>query len=120
MNLVNCSKVTVKECKYGVGAFAAIDIKKDELIETGLVRRVKVNPDENQYVFSWSKDDTVWAMASGCLTFYNHSNNPNTKVIKHFEEDKIEVVALRDIDEGEELTHLYKGQWRKCFQDLEG
>ncbi len=120
MNLVDCSKVIVKECKYGVGAFAAVDIRKDELVEKGLIRRIEVDPNDNQYVFSWNEDNTIWAVASGCLTFYNHSENPNTKVIKNFEEDTIEVIAIRDIKKGEELTHLYKGRWRKCFKDLEG
>ena len=55
----------------------------------------------------------------GCSTFYNCSDTPNTEMQRDFENDTFEVIALRAISEGEELTHVYKSlQWRGCFADL--
>lgn len=119
MSLVDCSKVIVQECKYGVGVFASVDISKGDLVEKGLVKQMDVDPNENPYVFSWNEDNTKWVVGLGCLTLYNHSESPNVKVIKNFENETIEVFAIKDIVKGEELTHLYKGRWRECFQDLD-
>jgi len=49
--------------------------------------------------------------------FYNtHPTDPNTEMTRFFDEDRFEIYALRDIREGEELTHTYKSlKWRKCF-----
>jgi SET domain-containing protein len=63
----------------------------------------------------------VWAIGSGCATFYNTSESPNTKMTRFFDEDRYEIHALRDIAEGEELTHVYMSlAWRECFADLRG
>jgi len=71
------------------------------------------------YVFTWSEDRTVWAIGSGCSTFYNCSETPNAKMCRDFENDTFEITALRPISKGEELTHVYKSlQWRGCFADL--
>ena len=74
-SLVDCSRVFVKNDQYGgAGAFAAVPIKKGELVEKGIVR-VLTNCDgnENPYVFTWSDEqpNTTWAIGSGCSTFYN-------------------------------------------------
>ena len=51
--------------------------------------------------------------------FYNtHATDPNTEMIRYFDEDRFEIYALRDIEVGEELTHTYRSlKWRKCFVD---
>ena len=120
--LVQCSKVFVAESSdKGVGAFAACAIREGEVVERGIVRRLPSAFDGNSspYVFTWSEDRTVWAIGSGCSTFYNCSDTPNTEMQRDFENDTFEVIALRAISEGEELTHVYKSlQWRGCFADL--
>ncbi len=40
MGHVNCSKVYVEESKYGFGVFAKQDLKKGEIVETGLMYRM--------------------------------------------------------------------------------
>ena len=120
--LVQCGKVFVAESSdKGVGAFAACAIREGEVVERGIVRRLPSAFDGNSspYVFTWSEDRTVWAIGSGCSTFYNCSDTPNTEMQRNFENDTFEVIALRAISEGEELTHVYKSlQWRGCFAGL--
>ena len=120
--LVQCGKVFVAESSdKGVGAFAACAIREGEVVERGIVRRLPPSFDGNSspYVFTWSEDRTVWAIGSGCSTFYNCSETPNTEMKRDFENDIFEVIALRAIVEREELTHVYKSlQWRGCFADL--
>jgi hypothetical protein len=50
---VDCTRVYVKKTKYGDGAFAACDIKKGELVESGIVRRIPVDGNKSEYVFTW-------------------------------------------------------------------
>lgn len=121
MGLVNCSKVYVDKCEYGLGVFAKHDFFKGEIIETGVMcRMVNTDGNENTHLFTWSDDRTVWAAGSGCLPFYNHTNGePNMKKIGDLPNDRMTVVALRDIKAGEELvSRYYSASWRKCFHDL--
>jgi uncharacterized protein len=119
-SLINCEKVYVKNSNdKGMSAFANYDIKQGELIEKGIARRVDTDGNKNPYLFTWSDDRTIWAFVSGCTTFYNTSRNPNTKMIRYFDENRFEIVALKDIKKGDELTHQYKSlEWRECFDTL--
>ena len=120
MSLVDCSKVIVKNTNtMGLGAFANQNIKRGDLIEKGVVRRIDSDGHKSPYLFSWSEDRTVWAFASGCATFYNTSLDPNTRFVRNYITDTFEIYAQRDIKVGEELTHKYKSlEWRECFQEL--
>lgn len=136
MSKVDCSKVYVNTSTYSTnenifdGAFARVNIKKGELVEKGLMRKLSdINNKlfdgmQNPYVFTWSNDipNYTWAFASGCASFYNceSEKKANTKMIRYFEEDKFEIYAVRDIKENEELTHTYKSlKWRKVFEPLD-
>ena len=92
---------------------------KGECVEWGIMRRLPMDGNASTYVFTWSEDRTVWATASGMAMFYNtHATDPNTEMIRYFDEDRFEIYALRDIEAGEELTHTYRSlKWRKCFVD---
>ena len=120
MSLIDCSKVIVKNTNtMGLGAFANQNIKRDDLIEKGVVRRIDSDGHKSPYLFSWSEDRTVWAFASGCATFYNTSLDPNTRFVRNYITDTFKIYAQRDIKVGEELTHKYKSlEWRECFQEL--
>lgn len=124
-SFVDCSRVQIRSDSYGgAGAYAACAIKKGELVEKGIVRRIiNIDGNENPYVFTWSDSIpcTTWALASGCATFYNTSSdeNANTKMVRYFDEDRFEIYATRDIMVGEELCHVYKSKkWRRCFRDI--
>ena len=120
MSLVDCSKVIVKNTNtMGLGAFINQNIKRGDLIEKGVVRRIDTDGHKSPYLFSWSEDRTVWAFASGCATFYNTSLDPNTRFVRNYITDTFKIYAQRDIKVGEELTHKYKSlEWRECFQEL--
>ena len=120
MSLVDCSKVIVKNTNtMGLGAFINQNIKRGDLIEKGVVRRIDSDGHKSPYLFSWSEDRTVWAGASGCATFYNTSLDPNTRFVRNYITDTFEIYAQIDIKVGEELTHKYKSlEWRECFQEL--
>lgn len=120
---VDCSKVYVDQSSHGAGVFAACDIASGEIVERGIVRRLPASFDGNDspHVFTWSDDRTIWAIGSGCSTFYNCSETPNTEMLRDFEDDTFEIRALRNISQGEELRHIYKSlSWRTCFSDLQG
>jgi hypothetical protein len=120
--LIDCSKVSVRLSKIfgaGLGAFANTFIKKDDIVEYGLVKLVDCDGHNNPYLFTWSEDKTKWAYASGCATFYNSKIDSNTHVIRDFEKLTYKIIAKRNIEKGEELTHTYKSlKWRKCFKTL--
>ena len=118
---IDCSKVIVKNANgKGDGAYANCDIKKDDIVEYGIVRVIDIVGHRCPYVFTWSEDKTKWALGSGCSTFYNTDNNPNSKFIRYFDENRFEIIAVRNISKGEELTHKYKSiQWRECFQNIQ-
>ena len=120
MGNVNCSKVNVNKGQYGWGVFANNDYKKGEILETGLMMPlVNVDGNENPHLFTWSDDRKKWASGSGCLSFYNHSNDPNIKKIGDLKNDIMTIVALRDIKQGEELFNTYfSANWRLCFHDI--
>jgi len=122
VSLVDCSNVYAKPDAFGgVGTYAARALKKGDVVERGIVRRLPVDGNDSQYVFTWSEDKTVWASGSGCSVFYNASltGESNTEMVRNFEEDTFEIVALRDVAEDEEVTHLYKSlEWRDCFKEL--
>jgi len=132
---VDCSKVYVDKSKFSTnenkfdGAFAKVDIKKGELVEKGLMRRLSDNNNrlfdgmKNPYVFTWSDDkpNYTWAFPSGCAVFYNSGleSQTNTKMIRYFNEDRFEIYATKDIQAGDELTHTYKSlEWREVFKPL--
>ena len=120
MSLIDCSKVIVKNTNtMGLGAFINQNIKRGDLIEKGVVRRIDSDGHKSPYLFTWSEDRTVWAFASGCATFYNTSLDPNTRFVRNYITDTFKIYAQRDIKVGEELTHKYKSlEWRECFQEL--
>lgn len=117
MGLINCSKVRVDKSEYGLGVFANQDIKKDEVIETGLMYIVNnVDGNKNEHLFTWSDDRKVWAGASGCIAWYNHTNEPNIKKKGDLRNNKMYIIALRDIKKDEELRNTYySAKWRECF-----
>jgi hypothetical protein len=68
--------------------FAKKKFKKGELVENGLI----------------NADGTT----TGYILFYNISENPNVKLICHFVNKTVCVVAIKNIEIGDELT---KSTW---------
>jgi len=118
--IIDCNKVYIDKCEYGYGVFAKNNIKKDEIIEKGIVTILnEVDGNINPHLFTWSDDRKVWACGSGCLPFYNYSDNPNILKIGDLKKNTLNVVALTDIKKGEQLKNTYMSKkWRKCFKNF--
>jgi SET domain-containing protein len=100
--------IRVGRGRRGRGVFAARAFREGEVIET--VPAIAV-PEEDvigavrDYAFSSSRPDRLILML-GYGMLYNHSDKPNVfhRIAGRL---TIEFVALRDIEEGEELVHDY-------------
>jgi hypothetical protein len=123
--LVKASNFCTPETGEFDGSFAACDFKEGDLIERGVMRRLPEGFDgmKCQECFTWSTEipNKTWAMGSGCSPYYNthKGNKANTRMVRHFDENRFEIFAARDIAQGEELLHTYISlEWRECFSDL--
>jgi len=98
--------------KAGRGVFAALKIKKGEVIESCpvlvLPRRdysVLKKTELRNYYFMWGK--TTVALCFGYGSLYNHSYKPNATYKKKIKEKIIEFVAIKDIKKNEEIAVNY-------------
>ena len=99
----------------GRGVFARRDIRKGEMIERAPV--VPMSKDDipasggvpDGYVLEWRDDmeGEEYALVLGYVMLYNHGKDPNIHLDSDFDNEMIEVTALRDIAAGEELTWNY-------------
>lgn len=85
---------------HGKGLFAQEFIPVDQVI--GYVEGHDTDVD-GPYVL-WSEDCTEGFEVTCCLKYINHSDHPNACYC-----DDSSVIALRDIQPGEEITHNYAG-----------
>jgi uncharacterized protein len=97
----------------GRGAFAERRFLKGELIERAPI--VVVPTWQWYYVektwlvnhcFLWGDE---MAIAFGHFSIFNHSYCPNACYVKRLDDRIIEIVALRDIEAGEEIVANYNG-----------
>lgn len=85
---------------HGKGVFASRHIKEGEIIGTLSVSPATRN---GHHVLWISENQKVRVNCS--LRYVNHSDEPNAVYY-----DTLEVVAIRDIEKGEEITHDYSGE----------
>jgi hypothetical protein len=100
----------------GRGVVADVDYTEGDLIETCHVILGKCavgdqNPFQG-YVFRWSKTQVALLLGAGSL--YNHSYNPNVRVVVDKPILQCHLLALRDIRAGEELCFSYTGRKNKA------
>ncbi|MBK8520357.1 MAG: SET domain-containing protein-lysine N-methyltransferase [Chitinophagaceae bacterium] len=65
----------------------------------------------HDYIFEWGKEKNKCAMALGLIPIYNHSYKSNCEYFMDFEDSSIMVKTVRVIENGEELTINYNGDW---------
>jgi SET domain-containing protein len=65
----------------------------------------------HDYIFEWGKEKDKCAMALGLIPIYNHSYKSNCEYFMDYEDSSIMVKTVRVIDNGEELTINYNGDW---------
>ena len=65
----------------------------------------------HDYIFEWGKEKNKCAMALGLIPIYNHCYKSNCEYFMDFEDDSIMVKTVRVVENGEELTINYNGDW---------
>ena len=66
----------------------------------------------HDYIFEWQPEgENKCCMALGFVPIYNHSYNSNCEYFMDYTEDTILIKTVRDIEQGEELTINYNGDW---------
>ncbi len=65
----------------------------------------------HDYIFEWGKNKDKCCMALGLVPVYNHSYKSNCEYFMDYEDDTIMVKTVRLIENGEELTINYNGDW---------
>ena len=102
--------------RRGRAMFASRKFLKGELIERAPV--IPINQKQwpaaektilSDYAFDWGEHDEHAAIALGYVSIYNHSYTPNAQLEELLDELMMEVVAIRDIQPGEEVTINYNG-----------
>lgn len=101
---------------HGKGVFAARTIAPGEVIEIcpvivfpqSQVEFVRQTVLDNYY-FDWGNEGDEYAFALGYGSLYNHSYEPNADYDMDFEGETIDIVCLREIAPGEEITINYNG-----------
>ena len=104
--------------KMGKGVFTAEDIDAGTVIEISPVIVMQKSDREHldktllhDYIFEWGKEKDKCAMALGLIPIYNHSYKSNCEYFMDFEDSSIMVKTVRVIENGEELTINYNGDW---------
>jgi uncharacterized protein len=111
---MNEENLIVKETEgKGRGIFAKIDFFEGDLVERAPIIKI---PDPQwqllestslkEYYFNWSDDAA--AIALGYIEMYNYDEDPNARTIRLQDRDEMEIVALRKISAGEEITIRYQ------------
>ena len=115
--------------KKGKGVFTREIIKADIVIEISPVivmkKEDRVHLDKtllHDYIFEWGVLKDMCCMALGFVPMYNHSYTSNCEYFMDYEQETIFVKTVRVIEEGEELTINYNGDWNdetKVWFDVE-
>ncbi|HEY2381197.1 MAG TPA: SET domain-containing protein-lysine N-methyltransferase [Terriglobia bacterium] len=101
---------------HGRGMFAARDFLKGELIERAPIIPIDEKKWPNaaktilsDYAFDWGINDEHAAIALGYISIYNHSYSPNAQLEQMLDELMMEIIAIKDIRTGEQITINYNG-----------
>ena len=105
----------------GRGVFTSKEIKPGMLLEESPVIVMPAKDRENidktllhDYIFEWGEkngEPMKCCMALGWAPMYNHSYESNCEYYMDFEEELIQIKAVREIAKDEELTINYNGDW---------
>jgi len=110
--------------RIGRGVIARFDALKGTVLERSPVVVAPASDFEaahgkktviDNYLLTWEEKgpDIEYAVGLGYLMLYNHSSRPNAEFRYNYPDREIEMVALRNIAAGEEITHNYGGTWFK-------
>lgn len=101
----------------GKGVFTSETIHEGDIIEVCHI--IKIPTAElpiihktvlHDYYFLWGEDLEEAVIALGFGSLYNHDVWSNADFILDLENDTIDIVAIKDIQAGEEITLNYQGE----------
>jgi hypothetical protein len=106
----SCPKMTIKNAgKCGKGVFALEKIKKNRLITKMLGERLglqecwhRIDSEDETLTDAFQIDNEIYLDLKEPFRFFNHSCEPNAGII-----NENDLVAIRDIKRGEEITFDY-------------
>jgi len=108
--------IVYQECK-GRSVFTSIPLREGDLIEICpviVIPSVEVPVIHktflHDYYFLWGENMKSCAIALGYGSLYNHEVDPNANFLLDFENEHIEIHAIKDIEAGEEITINYHGE----------
>ena len=101
---------------HGRGMFACRRFLKGELIERAPIVAIDEKKWPNaaktilsDYAFDWGEKDEHAAIALGYISIYNHSYSPNAQLEQMLDELMMEIIAIKDIEAGEQIMINYNG-----------
>jgi SET domain-containing protein len=104
--------------KKGRGVFTARHILSGTIIEIAPVivmeaadRLLLDQTLLHDYIFEWGTGKNQICMALGYVPIYNHSYKSNCIYEMDYEKNTIKIIAVRNIEQGEELFINYNGDW---------
>lgn len=100
----------------GIGVYAKTSLRNGEVVEIApllLVDSDAMAVDNlNDYIFTVNKEKDIYAIALGYGSLYNHDEKPNADWHIDIENEQLRIVAIEDIQEGQEVTVSYgKSYW---------
>lgn len=102
----------------GRGVFTSEEITAGTIVELSPViimsleeRKLLDQTLLHDYIFEWGNEKEKCCMALGYVPVYNHSYESNCEYEMDFEENRISIKTVRNINAGEELFINYNGDW---------
>lgn len=65
----------------------------------------------HDYIFEWGINKDKCCMALGFVPIYNHNYKSNCEYFMDYDKEIIQIKTIRTVQEGEELTINYNGNW---------
>jgi SET domain-containing protein len=100
----------------GRGVFAETRIRCGEVIDSSPVIAFPKSQWKyinktvlHHYCYFWGETFEDGAVVLGLGSLYNHSYEPNAMYVHHLDELTMDYVAIKDIEQGEEITINYNG-----------
>ena len=101
----------------GRGVFATEAIQMNTTIEIApvivLTKEHRIIVEQTllyDYIFEWGEDHKSAAVALGYVSIYNHTIHPNCVYEMDYENDRISIITIKDIQVGEELFINYNAE----------
>ena len=109
-------KLYIQEsAKRGRGVYSSVSFEVDDLIEICPV--IVCPPSDYEHIhnsilhdfyFLWGKDYDHYAIALGYGSIYNHSSQPNAKMVMDLDKNTIDVYCIKAINPGDEILFDYQ------------